>query len=301
MRAARFLRTFEELQPPGGGGAMDSPFSRQISPGTRRLRVLQFNVLADGLAQHGKFVKTPPEALEWEFRAPLLLQEVLSSKPDVICLQEVNRYGDSFQPKLEAAGYRGVFAPKIPSPAERYGYPGDGCCIFYSLDRLAPVAEPISRRYLDEGGQSTSQGFLAWPLRDRATESTMLIATTHLKAKLPGEAIRCQQAKQLMEQLKEIQADLVATGHLNGAKPPGNTSPCHMVLTGDFNTTEESEVFQSLRDVGLQSLWDYKPTKGASTNFTTWKFRPVDDGSIRDVKRVLDRPDRCTAMGSPIL
>jgi len=70
--------------------------------------------------------------------------------------------------------------------------------------------------------------------------------------------------------------------------PYCNTSPCHMVLTGDFNTTEESEVFQSLRDVGLQSLWDYKPTKGASTNFTTWKFRPVDDGSIRDVKRVID-------------
>ena len=40
------------------------------------------------------FMQTPPQALEWSYRAPLLIEEILSCEPDVICLQEVNHYGE---------------------------------------------------------------------------------------------------------------------------------------------------------------------------------------------------------------
>ena len=98
------------------------------------LKVLQWNVLADGLAQHGDFVKVhipysgsavlklqcrlkspygfvahllvnrcgsddmpvlqvTQQALRWSYRAEKLLQLILEPQPDIVCLQEVNRYG----------------------------------------------------------------------------------------------------------------------------------------------------------------------------------------------------------------
>ena len=38
--------------------------------------------------------QVPRELLSWEARAPLLLEEILDSAADIICLQEVNRYGE---------------------------------------------------------------------------------------------------------------------------------------------------------------------------------------------------------------
>lgn len=291
MRTARLLRTFEELQPLSGKANSAVPLR---TPGAR-LRVLQFNVLADGLAQYGNFAKAPPAALEWAYRAPLILEEVLSAKPDVICMQEVNHYDDFFRPNLEAAGYKGVFAPKCPSPAERYGYGADGCCLFYSSDRLSPLSAPIDRKYIDDDGQCMSQGFLAWPLHDRASGALMLLATTHLKAKSSAEceADRYRQAKQLVDGILELQKQTrfpSVKSNGNGSAPDGAGSPaCHIVLAGDFNTTDDSDAFLNLRDAGLQSLWDYIPTQPSPLpNFTTWKYRPDADGNVTDVKRVID-------------
>lgn len=88
--------------------------------GAPSLRVLSWNVLADGLSQHGDFVKArvalrfsrarrgarprtlltvlappqaPPHALLWEHRLPRVLAELESADADVICLQEVNHFG----------------------------------------------------------------------------------------------------------------------------------------------------------------------------------------------------------------
>ena len=33
------------------------------------------------------------QVLSWERRSPQILQEIVESKADLICLQEVNRYG----------------------------------------------------------------------------------------------------------------------------------------------------------------------------------------------------------------
>lgn len=117
-----------------------------------------------------------PAALCWEVRAPLLLAEVLEADADVVCLQECNRYsaptcwsaakslclwhycqlekllapydmnlvsaGDFFEPEMRQRGYTGLFWPKQCSPAEQYGFPCDGCALFYRNLRLEPVDAP---------------------------------------------------------------------------------------------------------------------------------------------------------------
>ena len=84
------------------------------------LTVLQWNVLADGLAQNGDFqkvkslsvaprsdvhrssrtiletalhIQVSQQVLAWERRSLQILQEIVESRADLICLQEVNRYG----------------------------------------------------------------------------------------------------------------------------------------------------------------------------------------------------------------
>lgn len=41
-----------------------------------------------------------------------------------------------FEPKLREAGYTGLFWPKACSPAEQYGYPCDGCALFFKTERF---------------------------------------------------------------------------------------------------------------------------------------------------------------------
>ena len=99
----KLKRKYQELQ----------PLAASTAP---KLKVLQWNTLADGLAQHGGFLKAgnawhalrhwpclsqepllqvEPKLLTWEHRAPIILEQLLEADADVLCLQEVNHFGGS--------------------------------------------------------------------------------------------------------------------------------------------------------------------------------------------------------------
>ena len=83
------------------------------------LKVLQLNILADGLSglrdDKGFFSRVSREDILWENRKDGLLKEVLQYNPDIITLQENDHYYDFFLPELNAAGYDCFFAPKPAS------------------------------------------------------------------------------------------------------------------------------------------------------------------------------------------
>lgn len=79
-------------------------------------------------------MQAPPEALEWPHRLPLVLEEILASRADVACLQEVNHF-DDLAAALAPVGYTGFFHPKPGSPCERYGFPPDGLAVFVRNSR----------------------------------------------------------------------------------------------------------------------------------------------------------------------
>jgi hypothetical protein len=56
---------------------------------------------------------------------------------------------DFFEPRLREAGYAGLFWPKACSPAEQYGYPCDGCALFFNSKRFEMLGPPC--------GESPSQ------------------------------------------------------------------------------------------------------------------------------------------------
>lgn len=79
------------------------------------------------------FVRCPPEALSWSRRKYLILEEILSYRPHILCLQEVDHYHDTLQPVLAGLGYHGNFCPKPWSPClDVEGNNGpDGCALFF--------------------------------------------------------------------------------------------------------------------------------------------------------------------------
>eukprot|EP00656_Telonema_subtile_P058335 TRINITY_DN9854_c0_g1_i4.p1 TRINITY_DN9854_c0_g1~~TRINITY_DN9854_c0_g1_i4.p1 ORF type:complete len:380 (+),score=103.24 TRINITY_DN9854_c0_g1_i4:147-1286(+) len=102
----------------------------QRQPGSLSLRVVQYNVLADVYAKPDWFPYCNPAYLGWDYRKANLMMELIAMDADILCLQEVDRYGDFFLPELRCRGYRGVFA-KRPHKQKR-----DGCAVFYKHARL---------------------------------------------------------------------------------------------------------------------------------------------------------------------
>eukprot|EP00878_Enallax_costatus_P027094 GHUV01029138.1.p1 GENE.GHUV01029138.1~~GHUV01029138.1.p1 ORF type:complete len:304 (+),score=44.01 GHUV01029138.1:593-1504(+) len=145
-------------------------------------RVATFNVLADGLAQSGDFVKVPISCLMWEHRLPLILQEIKAADADIICLQELNHF-DTLATTLVPEGYSCFFRAKKPSPALKFGFPADGIALFYRHSRFSCSPAPAGHCFDSVDGQPAAQGFVTAQLHDKLAGHTLIVAATHLKAK----------------------------------------------------------------------------------------------------------------------
>lgn len=261
----------------GGSGAASVRVERlNLSASTRGvvppLRVLTWNVLADGLAQEGNFAKCAQEVLEWDVRGPEVVRLLLQAEADVLCLQEVNTFaprGDlvGLETELSRAGYEGVFVAKRSSPCVRLGFPPDGVCIFYRKARLQPAGDLFSAAYLTEAGEEQSQVRIVLPLRDMVTKHTVCFATTHLKAKSGEEGVRTLQARQLLEDVERI-------GGEDG----------RIIVVGDFNAVPSEEAVSLFVGSGFASAWGLPPEEG---HFTTWKFRS-NEGKVTEKRATID-------------
>ena len=114
-------------------------------------RVLQFNMLADGLSglrqDLGAFSRATTEDMNWDKRGKLLLHEILQYDPDVITLQECDHYYDCFLPELNARGYDGMFAPKPASACLEVSDSSDGCAIFVRRSKMFIASAEVNQTH----------------------------------------------------------------------------------------------------------------------------------------------------------
>ena len=255
-----------------------------------RLRLLQFNILADGLAQSGSFaffssndaslnaestseesnesgLLYPARMLDWSYRKPLILAEILEAGPetDFIALAEANHF-DELLDALSPLGYSGFFAPKPYSEA------GDGCALFWRSTRWTPLLAP-SATQLDSG--KANQLLLSGIFADHKTGQKGLIATSHYKAKTGAEndATRLRHANETLNLMRTL------------LEPYATSETIPVVFMGDLNTTPNSEAVKT-----LSSKFDSAvPFPQDQTGFyTTWKTRIDATGKKTTVKRTID-------------
>ncbi|CAL9072263.1 unnamed protein product [Musa textilis] len=96
-----------------------------------RFVVLSYNILADYLARDHRsklYFHIPQYILDWEWRKRRLLLEFRLWAPDIMCLQEVDRFYD-LEEELATQGYAGIWKM-------RTGDAVDGCAIFWRTNRF---------------------------------------------------------------------------------------------------------------------------------------------------------------------
>ncbi|XP_072292022.1 nocturnin-like [Eucyclogobius newberryi] len=227
------------------------------------IRIMQWNILAQALGE-GKdgFIRCPLEALQWHQRKYLILEEILTYRPDILCLQEVDHYYDTLGPIMSGLGYTGSFLAKPWSPCldvERNNGP-DGCALFFRSSRFSLSSTAHLR--LSAMMLPTNQVAIVQRLECRATGRGLCVAVTHLKARSGWERLRSAQGADLLHSLQSI------TARSDSALP--------LVVCGDFNAEPTEEVYRrfSRSPLGLDSAYKLLSVDGRTEpSYTTWKIR----------------------------
>ncbi|XP_030001085.1 nocturnin-like isoform X3 [Sphaeramia orbicularis] len=235
------------------------------------IRVMQWNILAQALGE-GKdgFIRCPLDALNWQERKYLILEEILTYRPDILCLQEVDHYYDTFQPIMSGLGYHGSFLAKPWSPCldvEQNNGP-DGCALFYRRSRFSLQATAHLR--LSAMMLPTNQVAIVQTLTCRATGRQLCVAVTHLKARSGWERLRSAQGTDLLHSLRTITSQ--TAGGQNQV-----VSALPLVVCGDFNAEPSEDVYRRFRSspLGLDSAYKLLSSDGQTEPpYTTWKIRP---------------------------
>ncbi len=242
------------------------------------------------------FVQCPMDALNWDERKYLILQEILTYRPDIICLQEVDHYFDMFQPVLASLGYQSSFCPKPWSPCldlENNNGP-DGCALFFNhkcFQLLNTTHLRLSAMML-----KTNQVAIIAALRCRATERVFCVAVTHLKARSGWEVLRSAQGSDLLRNLRNV------TQRTETEEKTDTDVP--LIVCGDFNAEPSEDVYRNFArsNLGLDSAYKHLSTDGKTEPpYTTWKIRPSGEcchtldyvwfsHRAFDVKALLDFP-----------
>lgn len=186
----------------------------------------------------GRFdaVPSPEVCLDFNLRKWRLVEELLRHNADLIAVQECDHFSDFFAPVMAIFGYKAVYCPKDDSPCLGFGYYTDGVALFYRADvwELAHTQQDAGRvitgYYRAQDGSERGQGYIVAPLLHKTSNRTVVVATTHLKAKISNEneAIRESMIIQLLGRIAAVQETL----------PTGTA----VVLAADFNADSYDSV-----------------------------------------------------------
>ncbi|BES93637.1 carbon catabolite repressor protein [Nesidiocoris tenuis] len=193
-------------------------------PANRALvTVLSYNVLAQDLivANPHLYSEHEPEDLLWENRKPLLFEEFLKSKADIIALQEVQEdHIGSFYGNLEKHGYRGFFKKRTDD------FKSDGCALYYKSGTFE-LLQLEKVEYFQPGIKVLNKPNVAIiaKLRHKLNDKILIIANTHLLFSPKRWDIRLAQTQVLLAELHRLASD---------CKSPS------VMLVGDLNSYPKS-------------------------------------------------------------
>mmetsp|Transcript_36353 Transcript_36353/g.95415 ORF Transcript_36353/g.95415 Transcript_36353/m.95415 type:complete len:390 (-) Transcript_36353:141-1310(-) len=263
---------------------------------------MQFNMLAEGLsalpdARHpfellegktnscGGFaipedMKT--KVFDFSVRKFLVLEDILLLSPDILTLEECDRFVDFFMPALSRFGYHGVWVPKAESPCKEFGWYSDGVAIVWKKDVFTLVTERRWQWVHGREGQREKNVSCATILQKKSSGKKLVVACTHLKAKANQEnedRRESQIAGVLTNVAEAVEASRVACG--DAEHPP-------IIVAADFNTDPfdvpgvKSKAVPAIQKVGFESAYAL-PADADSEFWTTWKRRGTSE-----VKHVID-------------
>lgn len=186
-----------------------------------------------------------------------MLLEILSYMPDILIMQEIDRF-DWLEHKLKEFGYKGVFEARPFSPCT--DIPGedakpDGCAIFYHTGRFI-MNSHAHRPLVDKMNHSTSALALAVKLNFIEDNASLLVCSTHLKGGPKTESMRAEASIDFMHFVSDNTCDMIVLG-------------CDLCesSTGD-GYKHISDKFKDSYSVA---------NLGKQPDYTTWRVRPLGE------------------------
>lgn len=201
------------------------------SPTSKALRVMTFNIRNSG-ARDGEN--------HWTKRKEIVHSTIRTFNPDLLGLQEV--LADQYENLVSTFP---EYAP-VGVARDDGARQGEWSAVLYRKDRFEPIG--TGNFWLSDAPETVgSQGWDAacvrictWAkLRDRVTNKEFLFANTHFDHE--GKLARLHSARLLRAQLPKLAGDAA------------------VILTGDFNCTEESEPYRTLVTSETATQSEQKP------------------------------------------
>ena len=258
------------------------------------IRVLQFNILADSLADgaensgqalpaahlcetgaagcHYHFqaespchtFRTSKLNLDWEYRKPQILEILLQANADLICLQEVDCFGD-LKAALQSYGFQGSFCKKSWRKIK------DGSAVFWR-QKLLTLVDRMTLQILP--GSAMTALFLRLAT---CSGKHVVVCATHLKAgfSVEMEEHRLAQALALQKHLQKFVGDTDDTPIILAADLNAHHSPyalCTVAMCNDPRAVVEPKAIRAFLDGGFQSAY---PTFPSFTAWSGWLDRDV--------------------------
>ncbi|XP_031626324.1 protein angel-like [Contarinia nasturtii] len=206
--------------------------NQSFKPSKNSFTLMSYNILAQHYidSQPSLYRNHNPDSLQWTHRFDVLKQEIDDISPDILCLQEVQQsHLSEISAHFNDQGYDTSLFKK------RTGLQVDGCAIFFKkhlfdliefhfVDYFQPEIKILNR---------CNVAVIAKFALKSKPDINFVVSTTHLLFNPKRHDIRLAQCSVLLAEL-----DRIARDDVNQCK----TVP--IILTGDFNVKQESEVFR---------------------------------------------------------
>ncbi|XP_006854929.2 carbon catabolite repressor protein 4 homolog 6 [Amborella trichopoda] len=209
--------------------------------------VLSFNILADYLARdhrHKLYFHIPPHILDWEWRKRRILLELGLWSPDIMCLQEVDKFQDLAE-ELQLRGFAGIWK-------ERTGLPIDGCAIFWRLTKFNLLHEEyIEFNKLSLRDNVAQICVLESRSRDCVEGGNRAPSTSLSKPKGANKVVVCNIHVLYNPNRGDIKLGQVRV-LLNRAQEVSNLwDDAPVIICGDFNCTPKSPLYKFISEQKL--------------------------------------------------
>ena len=177
----------------------------------------------------------------WEYRKYYLLEQLIESSADILCLQEVHHsaYESFFSPNLREKNFQGTYK-------RRTGDNQDGVAIFFNTDKFELVTcRPVE--FLRGSMLDRDNVAIILKLRvisDSSRENFLYVATTHLLFNPKAGDVKLAQLCTLLAELREMTSQ------------DKDTHP--LIICGDLNCLPNSCLYRFIRSGYLNYKYLYR-------------------------------------------
>ncbi|GKU95032.1 hypothetical protein SLEP1_g8446 [Rubroshorea leprosula] len=202
--------------------------------------VASYNILGDRNSTKHKdlYPSVPSNYMKWDYRKRVICEELIGLDPDIICLQEVDRFFD-LRNTLQKAGYAGSYK-------RRTGDNVDGCAMLWKADKFR-LLERESIEYKEFGLRDNVAQLSVFEMC-KAESKRLVVGNIHVLYNPSRGDVKLGQIRFLTSRAQIL------------SDKWGNLP---VVLMGDFNSTPQSAIYKFLTSSELNiKLYDRRELSG---------------------------------------